>query len=121
MICVRCSSVSLNAVDELLVGRRIVRGARVGGVIAIARNRGAGVEVHRCGEALPDKVRADYGSVLCDELAVGFVLEQKLRGAGDEERIGDAEDDRRDECVEDSGDNVAAHDCPLCQVNGGDD
>jgi len=51
--------VALNARYESLVGLRKIRSARCGGVIAVARGRGAGMEVLVGCETLGDQLGAD--------------------------------------------------------------
>ncbi len=97
------------AVEELLVRGRVVGAAGVGGVIAVAGGGGTRVEVAGRAEGLAEDARTDEGAVLGDELSVGLVLEEELRQAGDDERVGDSEEEGRDDGIEDGGGEVAFH------------
>ena len=52
-------------------------------------------------EALRDELRADNLAVALDQAASRLVMEQDAGEAGEEQRIAEAEDRRRDQCEED--------------------
>ena len=81
----------LHAVDQLLIGRAVVRSAGSGRIVAVvAGRRGARMEVFGLGEILADQRGADDLPVLRDQAAVGLVRKENLADAGDHAGINQA-------------------------------
>ena len=81
-------------VKQLRIGRAEIRTARCGGIVAISRSGGATMEIAICRKDLADQRRADDGSILFDQAAIGLVREQGLGDARHAERIGKTGDER---------------------------
>ncbi len=86
----------LHAIDQLLIGRAIVRSAGSGRIVAIITGRRrTWLEVLRLAEVLPDQLRADRLPILRDQAAIGLIG-KPIADACDRERITHAQQDGKE-------------------------
>src|SRR5579872_3716615 len=95
VLCSKLIDIPLDALHEFHIGLRKIRSARRCRIVSVARSRGPGVEVAIRDKALGKQFRAYYLAVLQNEAARRLVRKHRSGDPGDEQRISDAQQDRR--------------------------
>ncbi len=100
--------------DELRVGLRKIRAAGRGGVVAVARGRGAGMEVLSEVKLCASSSEPMTWPSLQDQAAGGLMRKEHSGDAGDQQRIAQAEQHRGDERETNRCPPNGMHDSPAC-------